>query len=134
MFRVFGKAIRKSLTEFWDSKNDTERDKIIKDAGIGFLKEKDKKFFKNNDFLPNFDNIVFIEGIAGSGKSTGVLITLSKLLAKTNPDLVDKKIFIAHTDKVKSNTLGETTEFTNFEAHDHDSLLQYMSPDYKSNM
>lgn len=131
MFRTFGKAMRKSLTEFWNSKTDEERKQISKDAGISFLMDNNKKFFKNNDFLPNFDNIVFVEGIAGSGKSTGVLITLSKLLAKTNPDLVNQKIIFAHTDKTKAQTLAETTAFTNFDTHDHDSLLSWMSPDYK---
>jgi superfamily I DNA and RNA helicase len=88
-------------------------------------------FFKNADFLPNFDNILFIEGIAGSGKTKGVMVTLSKLLAQTNPEFAQSKIFIAHTNKTKADNLGKATEFSNYEAHDHDSLLSFMSPDYK---
>lgn len=132
MFRIFGKAIRKSLNTLWETSNETERETISNEAGVSYLRaDKDKPYFKNNDFLPNFDNIVFVEGIAGSGKSTGVLKTLSRLLAATNPDLVSQKILFAHTNKDKARTLGESTEFTNFEAHDHDSLLSYMSADYK---
>lgn len=132
MFRTFGKAIRKSLNTLWETSNETERETIANEAGVSYLRaDKDKPYFKNNDFLPNFDNIVFVEGIAGSGKSTGVLKTLSRLLAATNPDLVSQKILFAHTNKNKAQTLGESTEFTNFEAHDHDSLLSYMSADYK---
>ena len=132
MFKTFGKAIRKSLNNLWEISNETERETISNEAGVSYLRaDKDRPYFKNNDFLPNFDNIVFVEGIAGSGKSTGVIKTLSKLLAATNPDLVSQKILFAHTNKIKAQTLGESTEFTNFEAHDHDSLLSYMSADYK---
>ena len=130
VFRHFGKALRQSLSNTWE-KDATTREKIRKDYGSNILLEEDKMFFKNADFLPNFDNILFIEGIAGSGKSKGVLVTLSKLLAKTNPEFVQSKIFIAHTNKTKADNLGKATKFSNYEAHDHDSLLSFMSPDYK---
>jgi predicted AAA+ superfamily ATPase len=87
MFSIFGKALRKSLLETWEKGPDT-RQKIREEYGDNLLDEDFKEFFKNNDFLPNFDNIIFIEGIAGSGKSTGVLKTWSKLLSKINPDFV----------------------------------------------
>ena len=131
MFRTFGKAMRNSLNGFWSGLNETEREQIVNETGIKYLlTTKDSKFFKNNDFLPNFDNIVFVEGIAGSGKSTGVLKTLSRLLAKTNPDFISQKVLFAHTSQPKAQKLAESTEFSNFEAHDHDSLLKYMSADY----
>ena len=130
VFKHFGKALRQSLSNTWE-KDAATRDKIRKDYGSSILKENESKFFKNADFLPNFDNILFIEGIAGSGKTKGVMVTLSKLLAKTNPEFVQSKIFIAHTNKTKADNLGKATEFSNYEAHDHDSLLSFMSPDYK---
>lgn len=134
MFKTFGKALRKSLFDFWDSKSENERSEIYDlYGGSGILfKDSSKKLFKNNDFLPNFENIIFIEGIAGSGKSTGVLKTLSRILSNSNPDFVQNKVIFAHTDKTKGETLGNSTDFKNFEAHDHDSLLRYMSSDYNS--
>jgi superfamily I DNA and RNA helicase len=45
---------------------------------------------------------LFVEGIAGSGKTVGVLRTLGKLLSKTNPDFINEKIFFAHTSKPKA--------------------------------
>lgn len=131
MFRTFGKALRESLLETWNSKPET-RDQIRDEYGSKILKEDFKDWFKNADFLPNFDNIVFIEGIAGSGKSTGVLKSWSKLLAKTNPEFISKKVLIAHTSKEKADGLGKSSSFTNYEAHDHDSLLSWMSSDYKN--
>lgn len=131
MFKVFGKALRTSLSEYWASRDETQRAQIQKDADANYISSEDKKqYFLNNDFLPNFDSILFVEGIAGSGKTVGVLRTLGKLLSKTNPDFVNEKIFFAHTSKPKAQKLGESTPFTNFEAHDHDSLLSYMSADY----
>lgn len=131
MFKTFGKALRQSLSTFWESASETDRMRIRTEYGANILVEdKDKLYFKNSDFLPNFDNIVFVEGIAGSGKSTGVLKTWSRLMAKVNPDFVGQKIIFAHTDKGKAEGLAKSTSFTNYEAHDHDSLLSYMSPNY----
>lgn len=132
MFKVFGEAIHKSLSEYWNSISETERVNIQNESESSFISSnKNKDYFKNNDFLPNFNNILFIEGIAGSGKTSGVLKTLFKLLNKTNPEFTSKKILIAHTNKLKGNKLGKSLNLTNFEAHDHDSLLSYMSADYQ---
>lgn len=129
MFRTFGQALRKSLLNTWESNAET-RNTIRQESGLKWLTEDRSEYFKNVDFLPNFDHILFIEGIAGSGKSTGVLKSWSKLMAKTNPEFISKKIIFAHTDKVKAENQAKTTSFTNYEVHDHDSLLSYMSSDY----
>lgn len=131
MFRTFGKALRQSLGDMWKNASPETRNQIEQDYGDRLLDEEQSKLiFKSNDFLPNFDNIIFVEGIAGSGKTKGVLTMLGKLLQKTNPDLVGNKVIFAHTSKTKATSLGESTEFKNFDAHDHDSLLQWMSADY----
>lgn len=131
MFNTFGEAIRKSLINLWDTSDESIREKINNDFGRGlFYKDSDKEFFLNNDFLPYFDNILFIEGIAGSGKTKGVLVAWSKLMAKVNPDFIKQKVFFAHTSKEKAETLAELTTFENNEFYDHDSLLTYMSNQY----
>jgi hypothetical protein len=132
MFKIFARAIHNSLSNLWENSSEEKRRQIQKESGSCYiLEESKKKYFKNNDFLPNFENILFVEGISGSGKTTGVLKTLSKLLAKTNPDFVNQKVFFAHVNKTKAEKLGKSTTFTDFEAFDHDSLLYYMSADYK---
>ena len=129
MFRTFGRALRQSLSKIWESDKDT-RERIRQESGTTWLTDDKEDYFKNIDFLPNFDNILFIEGIAGSGKSTGVLKSWSRLMEKANPEFITKKILFAHTDKTKADTLAKSTSFTNYETHDHDSLLKYMSADY----
>ena len=107
------------------------QEQIEKEYGDSLLRGEDvKSLFKNNDFLPNFDNIVFIEGIAGSGKTKGVLVMLGKLLASSNPEFMNFKVFFAHTDTDKANDNATSTDFTNYETKDHDSLLKYMSSNY----
>jgi hypothetical protein len=73
---------------------------------------------------------LFIEGIAGSGKSTGVLKSWSKLMAKVNPEFTGQKVIFAHTDKTKAENLAKATSFGNYEVHDHNSLLSYISSNY----
>ena len=129
MFKHFGKALRQSLLETWNSDSSTRE--AIKEAYEGdLLDDQFQEYFKNNDFLPNFDNILFIEGIAGSGKSTGTLKMWSRLMAKVNPDFINQKVLFAHTDKTKAEGLAKSTSFTNYDVHDHDSLLSWMSPQY----
>lgn len=131
MFKIFGKALRQSLNSFWENASEDDRKRIRTEYGANILAaDNEKIYFKNNDFLPNFDNIVFVEGIAGSGKSKGVLVSWSRLMAKANPDFVEQKILFAHTDKTKAEDLAKATSFTNYDVHDHDSLLSYMSADY----
>ena len=129
MFRHFGKALRQSLLGTWNSNPSVRND--IREAYEGYLLDDEfEAYFKNNDFLPNFDNILFIEGIAGSGKSTGTLKMWSRLMAKVNPDFINQSVIFAHTDKTKAEGLAKSTAFANYEVHDHDSLLSYMSPQY----
>ena len=130
MFKHFGKAIRNSLNTLWETDQAT-RDRIKQEYGDNLITdEADRLVFKSNDFLPNFDNILFIEGIAGSGKSTGVLKSWSKLMAKVNPEFTGQKVIFAHTDKTKAENLAKSTSFGNYEVHDHNSLLSYISPNY----
>ena len=102
MFNTFGEAIRTSLLETWESGTEETRDKIRHAYGANLLSENKKDFFKNVDFLPNYSNILFIEGIAGSGKSTGTLKTWSKLMTKAAPEWIAKKALFAHTSKEKA--------------------------------
>ena len=131
MFKIFGKALRQSLVNIWENSDPTTRKQInIEYGGQLLVDDEFKPIWKNNDFLPNFDNILFIEGIAGSGKSTGVLKSWSKLMAKANPDFVNQAVIFAHTDKDKAQSLADSTSFTDVTTHDHNSLLLWMSQDY----
>lgn len=131
MFGIFGEAIRKSLINLWETSDEATRTQINTDFGGNlFYQDSDKEFFLSNDFLPYFDNMLFIEGIAGSGKTKGVLVAWSKLMAKANPDFVKQKVFFAHTSKEKAESLAKSTTFENNEFYDHDSLLTYMSTQY----
>ena len=132
MFQTFGKALRASLLDTWANGTPEIRDQIRNAYEGNLLDDTKKDIFKNIDFLPNFDSILFIEGIAGSGKSTGVLRTWSKLMAKANPDWIQKKVVFAHTSKEKAGNLAQSTAFANYDVHDHDSLLSWMSSNYKN--
>lgn len=130
MFNTFGKALRQSLNNMWETATPDQKETIKKESGLGLLSsEDDKAIWKSNDFLPNFDNIIFVEGIAGSGK-TEILRTWAKLMAKTNPEFIEQSVLVGHTSKDKASILGDSLPFNTFVAHDHDSLLTYMSSKY----
>jgi hypothetical protein len=51
-------------------------------------------------------------------------------MAKVNPEFIGQKVIFAHTDKTKAENLAKSTSFENYEVHDHNSLLSYISPNY----
>lgn len=131
MFNHFGSAIRQSLIKTWEDATPEQRLEMQKDfCGKEMITEDNIDLFKNLDFFPNFDNIMFIEGVAGSGKSKGVLNTWSRVLTKANPEFVDREIIFAHTDKTKAENLGKSTAFKNVKAHDKASLMRYISAEW----
>jgi ABC-type polar amino acid transport system ATPase subunit len=129
MFKKFGEILRTSLLDTWNTSE--ENRKVITQAyGSNLLGEDQANYFKNLDFLPNFDNIVFIEGIAGSGKTKGVLKMWNRLMSQTNPEIFNNKILLAHTSTKKAENLGEELGFQNLNCKDHNSLLNYISSTY----
>jgi ABC-type polar amino acid transport system ATPase subunit len=129
MFKKFGEILRTSLLDTWNT-SEEKRKAITQAYGSNLLEEKQAQYFSNLDFLPNFDNIVFIEGIAGSGKTKGVLRMWKRLMSQTNPEIINSKILLAHTSTKKAQDSGAELGFQNLECKDHNSLLNYISSEY----
>lgn len=163
MFEHFADAIQVGIYDKWKSLSKEEREKILnKNKYISYgsdgiprgvlrseYEDKDKEDWENDkydsimdsDVMPKYSNILFIEGIAGGGKST-LLKLITKILFDQNPDidsngnkLSNTSIFVAHGTKENAEGLIESfnaPDGWNFNAFDKASLLSYFSDDYKS--
>ena len=160
MFQHFADAISTTIYNKWKSLSEDERQNIlIKNKYISYgsdgkarngmqtkfeKKEKweDDKYdsIYDSDVMPKYPNILFIEGIAGGGKST-LLKLITKVLFDQNPEIDSKgnklnkaPIFVAHGTKENAEKLIKSFNAPDewaFKAFDKTKLLEFFSDDYK---
>ena len=160
MFQHFADAISTTIYNKWKSLSEDERKNIlIKNKYISYgsdgkarngmqtnfeKKEKweDDKYdsIYDSDVMPKYPNILFIEGIAGGGKST-LLKLITKILFDQNPEIDSKgnklnkaPIFVAHGTKENAEKLIKSFNAPDewaFKAFDKTKLLEFFSDDYK---
>lgn len=161
MFEHFADAIRTGIYDKWKLLSEAERKNILnKNKYISYgsdgkarygmqtkFEEKedweDDKYdsIYDSDVMPKYPNILFIEGIAGGGKST-LLKLITKILFDQNPEvdssgnkLNKTPIFVAHGTKKNAENLIKSFDAPDgwtFNAFDKTSLLSHFSDDYKS--
>ena len=157
VFKAFGKAMKQYVYEDWQSKSDvvynadgsvdekspSEKYNILKERGLTELPRtnKDIKDVLGSDLVPSFFNILFIEGIPGSGKSTGVDKTIVKLLNYLDPQLADgSKLFdhpiiVSHSTQQNAENLAISLNFKDgakVVAQGKEELLNWISAEYKN--
>ena len=157
VFKAFGKAMKQYVYENWQSKSDvvynkdgsidekspSEKYNILKERGLDELPRtnEDIKAVLGSDLVPSFFNILFIEGIPGSGKSTGVDKTIVKLLNYLDPQLADgSKLFdhpiiVSHSTQQNAENLATSLKFKDgakVAAYGKEELLTWISAEYKN--
>ena len=73
---------------------------------------------------PKFDNIIFIEGKAGTGKTAAVINTIASILKGVDPDT---NAWIVNNTKENANKLSKVLKFNNSKSFDGNELLQFIS-------
>lgn len=144
VFKAFGKAMKQSIYDDWKSKTPEDRTKFLETKGLqGYLPEKDQDLTEvlSSDLVPSFTNVLFIEGIPGSGKSTGVFKSIVKILNSLNPSiddstkLLDRPVIVAHSNKKNADDLASSLKFkdgTSVKSFGKEDLLKWMSSDYQN--
>lgn len=160
MFQHFADAISTTIYNKWKSLSEEERQNIlIKNKYISYgsdgkarngmqtnFEEKEKweddKYdsIYDSDVMPKYPNILFIEGIAGGGKST-LLKLITKILFDQNPEIDSKgnklnkaPIFVAHGTEKNAEKLIKSFNAPDewaFKAFDKTTLLKFFSDDYE---
>nr|DAU59312.1 MAG TPA: ATP-dependent RNA helicase [Crassvirales sp.] len=69
---------------------------------------------------PKFDNVIFIEGKAGTGKTAAVINTIASILKGIDPDI---NAWIVNNTKANANKLSKVLKFNNSKSFDGNELL-----------
>lgn len=147
VFQQFSSALQQFMVDKWSALDPNVRRAKAAEINAKFTVD-DPSLIKAHNLMPSFANILFIEGIPGSGKSTGVFESILKILELSNPEiydaagtatgkhLLDNGIVFAHaTQDSAQNAINGMSISDELKAkctfHDKQSLLAWMSPDYK---
>lgn len=103
-------AYRNSIYKYFKNLSFEQRVKFLKDNGtserIAYLFSTQRgfeKFFGAYNLVPQYSNITFTDGIAGSGKTTAIMANVIKFLQKYYPDKFTK-IWTTHGGDSDSET------------------------------
>lgn len=91
-----------------------------------YASEEFKPFLKNLEFIPKYDNITMVEGVAGSGKTTAVMKLTVDMTKAINPDLY-KHAFVVDMTSSRAEKLAKNLGLENSEHFDKKSFLQRIS-------
>ena len=133
------KAYRSSLLDMGVE----ERKQFLKKAGRSertikaYSTKEGFKLFVNDDLVPQYDNITFIDGIPGSGKSAAVDALIYKYLKAYHTDLANS-VWVSHGGDTEGGNI--TKEFAariglgeSFEnAFDKKQILKNIFPEYET--
>ena len=125
-------AYRQAIVEKLQELPYTERKKFL---GTAYATKAMQSLLINHDLVPQYDNITFVEGIAGSGKTGGV-INMSVKFLSSYPDITKNAWVIHGGDKENTTKFGEQLksdlELDSAKVFNRISFLKKLSPDYNS--
>lgn len=133
-FTKFMEAANAFQKKQWDGKDFAE---FLKRAKNDDEKNLLTKLFKDNGYkiasnLPVWNNLLLIEGIAGSGKTKAVLSSIIKIIKAENPDVLDKAWVVAPRSlSGAKTTLADNIGLDKAKQLTHKSLLQSIIVDPK---
>lgn len=132
MLNSFVDAYRNTVVkEFNEKLSEDERKKLLNDFdNSGDLYAKDLlKYFGGHNVLPQYRNMVFIEGIPGSGKSKGVFTNVINVAKQIDPEFLKDALYIHATQKAADEANSATG--LNGKALDRTEFLKWISSEWK---
>ena len=130
---TFVDAYRETMIEtFKNISDENERIKLLKnfDSSTEIFANKLLKYFASYDAVPQYHNMIFIEGIPGSGKSGGVFKSIKAVMDQIDPNWMDNAIY-AHVKQTSAEEAGKKIGLNNGQYFAKKSLLEFISPDWK---
>ena len=127
----FVDAYRQTAIKEFNDLSETDRTNILNNfdkSGSAYSKEL-LKYFGGHNVLPQYHNMVFIEGIPGSGKSKGVFSNIINIVKQINPDILNGALYVHATEKAAKEANSETG--LNGTPLERTKFLQWVSSDWK---
>ena len=124
----FFKAFQESSVEAYENLNTQEREKL----GINGLltDDKYKSFSKVFGLSPVFGNLIFTEGIPGSGKTGAVFNLTIQMLKKFNPEILENVIFAHGANKESMEEYVKGMGMNTDNVMSKQELMKFISSSY----
>ncbi len=87
-------------------------------------------YFASYNAIPQFQNMVFIEGIPGSGKSKGVFKSIKAVVDQIDPTVFENAIY-AHATSESAKEAGDGIDLKTFRAFNREQLMNYISSEWR---
>lgn len=117
------------VQDFKNKKSEEERIELLNKLNSGSVFAKELlKYFGGHDQIPQYHNMIFIEGAPGTGKSKGVFKNIVETIKNIDPTILDKAWYAHATEdsaKEASSFLG-----LNGETFDRKKLLTKLSNEW----
>lgn len=107
IINTFIKAYRQGLIQRFKSLSEDKQKELLNNFDGSGDSEIARKLFGGHDVLTQYMNMVFIEGIAGSGKSKAVFANIIGILNGINSDFLKNAFYIHETTESAKNTAKE---------------------------
>ena len=119
------------VQDFNNITDEKERAKLLNGFdGSGDVYSKDLlKYFSGHNVLPQYKNMVFIEGAPGTGKSKGVFSNIINIVKQIDPDIL-KGAWYVHATQKAADEANATTGLDGT-AFDRTKFLQEVSSEWK---
>lgn len=134
MIRMFTEAYQETVVEEFRNQPEEDRKKLLQlfkghTAADAFATDL-LEYFASFDVVPQFDDMVFIEGIPGSGKSGGVFRGIKALLNNLDKSLLENVIY-AHVTEDKAKQAADNIGLSGYKAMDKTQLMQWVSSEWR---
>lgn len=110
VLNTFVDAYRDTVVQDFNNLTEEERKKAIKNfdnSGDAYAKEL-LQYFSGYDALPQYKNMIFIEGIAGSGKSMAVFKNIVRTIATVDSKVIENAYYVHETSDSAKNASEAT--------------------------
>ena len=129
LLNTFVDAYKDTVVQDFRNKSEDERVKLLEKLNSGSVFAKELlEYFGGHDQIPQYHNMIFIEGAPGTGKSRGVFKNIIETVKNIDPTILDKAWYAHATDKSAkeaSSYLG-----LNGETFDRKTLLKKLSNEW----
>ncbi|MGM9530382.1 hypothetical protein [Intestinibacter sp.] len=99
----FVEAYHSTAVEQFNSMDESKRAEVLNkfdESGNAFSKDL-LEYFSDHNVLPQYKNIVFIEGAPGTGKTNAVFPTIKAVIDKIDDKYLEN-VMLVHTDSAKA--------------------------------
>lgn len=127
----FVDAYRNTVIQEFNNLSEKERTDLLNqfdDSGEAYSKDL-LKYFGAHDVLPQYKNMIFIEGIAGSGKSKAVFRNVINTINHIDPEYL-KNAYYVHETSDSAQKTAEDLELQG-QTFGRVDFLKHLSPEWK---